>query len=146
MAIPVTVTLEQKPDGGYKFQYSSPDPGVVTYPDGPDGLARIHVPHSRVVGLVQDVTLTLERGPSVGSATFIQDPVVWANESGLEGTPSAMTVDRESETEVVLRVINENSTSEPIPHAFFLVVLMRGSSEVLSIFGSDPILIEEPGG
>ena len=146
MAIPVTVTLEPKAGGGYKFHYSSVDPGVVTYPDGPDGIARIHVPHSPIVGLVQDVTFTLVWSSVVASAAFIEDPVVWANETGLLGTPSLMTVERDSNTEVVLKVTNENSGQGPIDHAFFLVVLMRVPNEVPSIFGSDPILVEEPPG
>ena len=141
MALPVTVILEPSPEGGFKFHYTSSDPGVVTEVDG---IAHINVPHNPVVGQPQDVSFTLESNVPNATAAFITDPVVWVDAGTQQPTPSGMTMGSLGSTQLGITVVNDNSGTDPIKHAFFLVVLVTGPGGMTRIFGADPILVEEP--
>lgn len=137
MALAVTVTLQQDPEGGYQFAYSSPDPILRAV----GGITEILVPSG-----LQMLSFTLEPGPTEVTASFIEDPVVWVNGAGeLQGTPPGMSAGRLSNTEVVVNVNNTNPGPGEIRLPFFLVVLTTGPSGI-RIVGRDPILIEEPPG
>ncbi len=139
MALPVTVSLQPAAQGGFQFVYSSPEPNIVSSPNG--GAPQIRIPFG-----LQVLSLTLDASGAGADAAFIDDPVVWMNEAGeLRGAPAGMIVGRLSNTQVLITVDNQNNNPIPIPSYFFLVVLTWGPNGV-GIFGSDPILIEDPPG
>ena len=135
MTLPVTMTLQPDPEGGYQFGYSSPEPILGSI----DGITEIRVPQG-----LQTLSFTLESGVTNVTAAFIENPVVWMNDAGeLQGTPSGMSAGRLSNTELVITVNNTNPGAGEVRVPFFLVVLTTGAGGI-TIVGRDPILIEEP--
>src|SRR5687768_3717365 len=107
----VTVMLQQNPEGGWRFAYSSPDPGVVTVVDG---TTHINVP----VG-AHEVTLTLDGSAINETAVFIEHPLVWLNEAGEpQLIPSGVVARLDDDTHLVLTVQNDNPGPNPVGFTF----------------------------
>lgn len=122
----VTVTLVRS-GTGLAFDYG----GDVVHHDGE---TYIEVPPG-----LHEVTFSLKSEVG-GKAFFLEQPIAWLDAAGEPaGAPARVSLLRVSGTELVLTDDNRNPGPQQVARPFFLVVLVDGG-----IFGSDPILIEEP--
>lgn len=126
--VPLAVTVTLVHSGtGFAFDYG----GDVVHRDGE---TFIEVPSG-----LHEVTFSLKSEVG-GRAFFLEQPIAWLDAAGEPAAaPAPVSLLRVSGTELVLTDDNRNPGPHEVARSFFLVVLVDGV-----IFGSDPILIEEP--